>query len=66
MESSLGSMHSFGSMTRMLRVGFINKKQNNPGMLVRRRKYPRVGVVNFTGNRCGTFLSLFLHAVLEY
>lgn len=57
---------SFGNMTRLLRVGCINKKQKNPGLLVRRRKYPGVGVVNFTGNRCGTFLYLFLHAVLQY
>lgn len=57
---------SFGSMTRLLRVECINKKQKNPGLLVGRRKYPGVGVVNFTGNKCGTFLYLFLHAVLQY
>lgn len=65
MESSLGSMHSFGSVARMLRVGFINKKQKNPEILVRRRKYPGAGIVNFTGKRCGTFLYFFLHAVLQ-
>lgn len=66
MEFSLGSMHSFGSVTRLPRVEFINKKQKNPGILVRRTKYPGVGVMNFTRNRCGTFLYLFLHAVLQY
>ena len=40
MESSLGSMHSFGSMTRMPVVGFKNKKHENPVIPVRRRKYP--------------------------
>lgn len=40
MDSSLGGMHSFGSMTRMPRVGFKNKKQKNPLIPVRRRKYP--------------------------